>query len=216
MSHYKHPLYQTWNNLIQRCQNPKCPNYKYYGAKGITVSERWKNFASFVQDMGNRPTPRHILERTDIAKGYEPGNCRWSVPGGIMFEGVVLSIGEWAKRLGMNSLTLRTRLEGQEVDEAFCQPIQRKRDHPSFFVRYSGRLDPAITPKGTGEEVRNKMSIPFDGPAGFQACLAQWRKVVEKAESAGISCLIEIVRSEKEDFVQVLAKTVAVAIPAVA
>lgn len=212
MSRYRHPLYQTWNNLIQRCQNPKCPNYKYYGAKGITVSERWKDFASFVQDVGTRPTPRHILERIDAAKGYDPGNCRWSVPGGVTFEGTVLSIGEWAKRLGMNSLTLRSRLEGQAVEESFSQPIKRKCPCPNFFVRYSGRLDPAITSKGAGEEVKNKMSIPFEG---FRDCLAQWRKIVAKAEAVGVCCLVEIVRSEKEDFVQVLAKAVVVAVPAV-
>ena len=28
-------LYQIWSGIKQRCNNPKCNRYQYYGAKGI-------------------------------------------------------------------------------------------------------------------------------------------------------------------------------------
>ena len=43
--------YQLWRNMNQRCHNPKNPYYKNYGDKGIYVSDRWRNFSSFVEDV---------------------------------------------------------------------------------------------------------------------------------------------------------------------
>lgn len=37
--------------MIDRCYNPKCKEYKYYGAKGVHVSDRWHDFNTFIQDV---------------------------------------------------------------------------------------------------------------------------------------------------------------------
>ena len=37
----QNPLYRTWYAMIQRCHNPKNADYKNYGGRGISVSERW-------------------------------------------------------------------------------------------------------------------------------------------------------------------------------
>lgn len=42
--------YDTWKNMMVRCYDKTNKYYKNYGAKGITVCERWKNFNNFLED----------------------------------------------------------------------------------------------------------------------------------------------------------------------
>lgn len=45
--------YSLWKGLIERCYNNKREDYKMYGALGVTVCERWKCFANFLEDLEN-------------------------------------------------------------------------------------------------------------------------------------------------------------------
>ncbi|NQZ78356.1 MAG: hypothetical protein HRT61_19945, partial [Ekhidna sp.] len=75
----KSPEYNSWDNMKQRCHNPNQPAYPDYGGRGIQVCSEWRaSFASFLLDMGRKPTPSHSIERVDNGKGYTPDNCTWA------------------------------------------------------------------------------------------------------------------------------------------
>lgn len=71
--------YSSWVNMRTRCENPRSTQWKWYGAKGVQVCDRWKTFGLFLDDMGERPSRNHTLDRIDGTRGYEPGNVQWSV-----------------------------------------------------------------------------------------------------------------------------------------
>ena len=74
------PEYFVWHGMMRRCYNPARHEFKHYGGRGITVCERWHDFANFLADMGPRPAgpERWTLERINNDEGYCPSNCKWA------------------------------------------------------------------------------------------------------------------------------------------
>lgn len=78
---YLSPTYKSWISAKQRCYNQSSSQYNNYGGRGIAMCERWKNsFTAFLEDMGERPSKKHTLDRINVDGNYEPQNCRWATP----------------------------------------------------------------------------------------------------------------------------------------
>ncbi len=134
--------YLIWKGMKQRCENPRNPNYKNYGARGITICAAWRtSFATFLHDMGPRPSPQHSLDRQDGAGNYTPENCRWATPlmqarntrrnRLITHNDRTMTLSMWAEETGIAYAVLFARLDrlGWDIPRALTTPNQH----------YSGR-----------------------------------------------------------------------------
>ena len=71
-------LYRVWMNMRRRCADPNNTKYRYYGGRGITVCDEWRNsfaaFSEWAKSAGYRDDLE--IDRRDNSLGYCPSNCR--------------------------------------------------------------------------------------------------------------------------------------------
>lgn len=64
--------------MVQRCTNPKSFGYRWYGAKGVRVCQRWlESYENFLADMKEKPDAGCELGRYMASGHFEPGNVKW-------------------------------------------------------------------------------------------------------------------------------------------
>jgi hypothetical protein len=133
------PEYRAWQGMKKRCTDSGCDAFPYYGGRGVKVCEAWvKSFAAFLRDVGERPSPKHTLDRHPNSDGnYEPGNVRWvtmavqnrnkSNNRNLTHDGVTMCLRDWARRLGIDEATLRKRLRKWNVERALSTKVDPKK-----------------------------------------------------------------------------------------
>lgn len=138
--------YVAWVNMKGRCNNGARQDAANYVGRGISYCARWGKFENFLADMGE-PGPKLSLDRIDNSKGYNKKNCRWATSSQqnqnkrncvrYEFKGKTMTLGEWAKELGIKRLTLFQRLRtGWSIEMAFTlPPNSRLRDATNGLVR---------------------------------------------------------------------------------
>lgn len=136
-------LYGVWQNIINRCTNPKSQEYRYYGERGITICDEWRNDFKVFYDwaMANgydetAPKGQCTIDRIDNNKGYFPDNCHWISTKMncrntrknriVEFNGEKHTLSEWSEIIHIPSNTLTERLKrGWSIEKTLTTPAKK-------------------------------------------------------------------------------------------
>lgn len=124
--------YRIWTGMISRCTIPSASGFKYYGARGIEVCERWKMFVNFIKDMGEAP-PELTIERKDTNGNYSLDNCIWATrmqQGAnkrnshlITIDGKTMHLAAWAREMNIDHRLVCYRIKcGWSEKDAITTP----------------------------------------------------------------------------------------------
>lgn len=125
--------------MMLRCNNASNAAFPYYGARGISVCERWHKFVNFLADMGERPEGK-TLDRIDTNGPYSPENCRWATVGEqgsnrrsnrkFTAFGLTANLTQWAEFTGLSHGTISARLrKGWSPERIVTQPLDHTKSH---------------------------------------------------------------------------------------
>ncbi len=141
------PEYRTWVSMRIRCKYPHLKGHRNHAGRGIKVCERWENsFDAFFEDMGNRPSPKHSIDRINNDGDYEPGNCRWATRKEqanntrmnvlVTLNGKTQTFSQWCEELNLNVITAYARFrKGWTLEEALTTPIDVKKRNRKAHAR---------------------------------------------------------------------------------
>lgn len=123
--------YRAWCQAKSRCYRLKDRGYKNYGARGITMSDQWReSFPAFLKDMGPCP-PGRSLERIDVNGNYESANCRWATTSEqhnnrrdnryVEVAGERMTAAQASRRLGIPAYQIyRALTQGQSIERVLA------------------------------------------------------------------------------------------------
>jgi len=151
--HIKHRLStgifgQAWKAMTQRCYNPKAPNYRRYGGRGISMCEHIRSSPASLKDLlGDRPEGMSI-DRINNDGNYSCGSCAECVSNGwplnirwasgsqqcrnqsrnrkLTFKGETKCLKEWSEKTGFSSAAIKARIDdlGWSIEKALTKPLE--------------------------------------------------------------------------------------------
>lgn len=132
-------LYSIYAAMKQRCCNPNYFESQYYGGRGITICDEWKNNFVAFRDwaMANGYKDGLSIDRVNTNKGYSPDNCRWATAKEqsrnkrnnimITLNGETHCLIEWCEILDLPYQTIEMRIHrGWDKEKAITTPIKKE------------------------------------------------------------------------------------------
>jgi len=128
-----HNVRRTFSLMKFRCSDKaKNQDRIAYYLRGIRVL--YKDYYEFYKDVGDKPSKEYTIDRINVNKNYEIGNCRWATideqannrTTNVMLEyqGKTMTISQWARENNLKISTLRERLKrGWTLHQAFTKKV---------------------------------------------------------------------------------------------
>lgn len=142
--HGKHDtrLHSLWWSMISRCTYKGDTNYKFYGARGISVCDEWRNDFMNFHDwaMKNGYKDNLSIDRINTNGNYESSNCRWVTMKEqfrnrrttqlITVDGVTKTQNEWAELTGLSHTAFsQARKHGKDIVEYTRDALRKAGRH---------------------------------------------------------------------------------------
>lgn len=147
-------IYNTHSKMINRCYNPKAPNYQDYGGRGIYICDEWMekdneghrigfiNFYNWAIENGYDDSLS--IDRIDNDGPYAPWNCRWvdtKIQNNnrrnshyIDYKGYNFPISIWSEITGLDWQIIEKRLKnGWSIEKTLRVPLYGKKWDESFM-----------------------------------------------------------------------------------
>lgn len=143
----KHPLWNVFRSMIDRCYRPSSNRFKNYGAKGVIMCQEWrKDYPAFYKWAINNGWAKGLQLDKDIKYKenngadtgmiYSPEYCRFvtslennrnrTTSRFLDFKGQRKTSAEWAEQLGLTQQTISNRLNnlGWDVEKTLSTPVK--------------------------------------------------------------------------------------------
>lgn len=134
-------VYAEYRNMKNRCYNENAHNYKWYGGRGITMCDRWRDSINdFYDDVSTLPNfgeKGYSLDRIDNDGNYELDNVRWATSSEqcnnrssnlrYEYDGKIRTLKEISDMTGIpyKALNKRIRVFGWEPERAFTTETRK-------------------------------------------------------------------------------------------
>lgn len=127
-------LYKVWGNMIRRCSDKTCKDYR---GRGISVCTAWQDFTVFRDWALSRGFREDLqIDRIDNDGNYCPENCRWSTHKDNQrntrrtrwetMNGETKSLAEWCEIYNTPYSTVHQRLTlGWDLIDALAKPVKK-------------------------------------------------------------------------------------------
>lgn len=152
MARHDERLYGIWRGIKTRTQNPRHKDYKYCGAKGITVCDEWNNSYESFRDwaLANGYQDDLTIDRIDNGGNYCPENCRWtdaytqannkSSNHLLTYNGKTQTMAQWARETGLKRETIKDRLKsGWSVEDALTTEKISLNECNAHLITFNGK-----------------------------------------------------------------------------
>lgn len=153
----------VWASMIGRCTIPSHTNWKYYGERGVSVCQRWRDsLLAFLEDMGPCPAG-HSIDRVNNDGNYSCGhceeclskgwtaNCRWETQkrqvrnrrNNVMltWNGKTQAAPDWSDETGIPTrlLVQRVNILGWSDEKALTTPAAKCERQVESEYEFDGR-----------------------------------------------------------------------------
>lgn len=168
-----------------RCYDPKNRDFKYYGARGITICDSWRfergSFADWALLNGYKPGL--YLDRINSDGPYSPENCRWVTPQVSTLNrrntkyytvgAETHTLPQWAAKIGVRPNLLRNRMyAGESFEQALRPPDVVHAPHT-----------PRAKPPVRSDHGRSYMAVERQCPCGLCAAHRRGERPARKSNT---------------------------------